>query len=97
MDGIRMVQKQLADILKNQGLVRLETKGQIFDPHQHEAVGFVQEAGPEDEIIDEIEPGYKLHDRLLRAAKVRVRIAPQGQSGPAAGDIAKAERDEEIT
>jgi molecular chaperone GrpE len=74
--GIQLVQKQLNEILKSQGLKRLQTKGQIFDPHQHEAVSHVPEAGREDEITDEIEPGYLLHDRLLRPAKVRVRVKP---------------------
>ena len=71
--GIQMVFKQMNEILKSKGLRRLKTVGEIFDPHQHEAVGFVHESGREDEIVEEIEPGYFLHDRLLRAAKVRVR------------------------
>jgi len=74
--GIQMVQKQLTDILRNHGLTRLETVGEKFDPHRHEAVARVQEKGEEDVIVDELETGYMLHDRLLRAAKVRVRTAP---------------------
>ena len=73
--GIQMVFKQFSENLKSHGLVRLKTVGEKFDPHQHEAVGFVHEAGEEDQIVDEAEAGYKLHDRLLRAAKVRVRAA----------------------
>ncbi len=75
--GIEMVFKQLADILKKQGLVRQQTIGQLADPHQHEVVGHVHEEGKDDEIVEEIEPGYLLHDRLLRAAKVRVRQSPE--------------------
>ncbi|MDD5218651.1 MAG: nucleotide exchange factor GrpE [Candidatus Omnitrophica bacterium] len=92
--GVEMVFKQLADILKNQGLVRLETVGKKFDPHRHEAIGYVQEDGPEDVIVDEIEPGYLLHDRLLRAAKVRVRMTPA--KGPSA-EGAPPSKEEEIT
>ncbi|MDP3920900.1 MAG: nucleotide exchange factor GrpE [Candidatus Omnitrophota bacterium] len=77
VSGVEMVYKQLADILKIQGLKRLETKDAAFDPHLHEAVGYVEEEGKEDTIVDEIEPGYMIHDRLLRAAKVRVRVAPK--------------------
>ena len=84
--GIQMVHKQLGEILKNQGLKRLKTAGEIFNPHHHEAVAFVHEPGKEDEIVDEVEPGYFLHDRLLRAAKVRVR-----RSSPA------EEKQDEIT
>ena len=93
--GIRMVLKQLGEILKNQGLKRLKTVGEIFDPHQHEAVGFVQEPGKENEIVEEIEAGYTLHDRLLRAAKVRVR-ASHPVDPPKSGPTAE-EKQEEIT
>ncbi len=78
--GVQQVQKQLIDILKVHGLTRLSVLGQRFDPHRHEVVGQVAEEGPEDIIVDELEPGYMFHDRLLRAAKVRVRVPPQGTS-----------------
>lgn len=85
--GIQMVFKQLQEILKSQGVERLKTIGEKFDPHQHEAVGHVYEDGPEDVIVAEHEAGYRLHDRLLRAAKVRVRSSsPQDE-----------EKQEEIT
>ncbi len=76
IDGVAQVEKQLLDILKQHGLNKLETAGKSFDPHFHEAVMQVAEDGKEDHIVDELEPGYMLHDRLLRAAKVRVRVAP---------------------
>lgn len=72
--GIQMVVKQFAEVLKSQGLVRVESLGKQFDPHQHEAIGYVKEKGKDHEIIDEIEAGYFLGDKLLRAAKVRVRV-----------------------
>lgn len=71
--GIQMVFKQMTEILKTQGLKRITTVGEIFDPHKHEAVGYVDAPGKEHEIVEEVEAGYFLHDRLLRAAKVRVR------------------------
>lgn len=76
ISGIQMVYKQFVDILKSQGLVRISSLGQTFDPHKHEALAYVPQEGKEEEIIAEIEPGYMLHDRLLRAAKVNVRTAP---------------------
>lgn len=75
--GIEMVYKQLNEILKAQGLKRIKTVGEIFDPHAHEAVAFVQDEGRDHEIVEEVEAGYYLHDRLLRAPKVRVRNSPQ--------------------
>jgi molecular chaperone GrpE len=77
ISGVERVQKQLADILKRHGLKRIETAGQMFNPHLHEVVAHVPEEGKEDQIVDELESGYTLHDRLLRAAKVRVRVSPQ--------------------
>lgn len=77
--GIEMVLKQLQDILKRQGLTRVETVGKKFDPHLHEALAHVEEEGEDEIITDEIESGYMLHDRLIRAAKVRVRKAPENK------------------
>lgn len=75
VSGVQMVQKQLSEILKNQGLKKITTLGEKFDPHRHEAVSFAQEEGPDDIIVAEVESGYMLHERLLRASKVRVRVA----------------------
>lgn len=74
--GIEMVEKQFKDVMKNQGLTEIEALNQVFDPHKHEALGYVEEEGTPDQIVDVIETGYMLNDRLLRAAKVRVRVAP---------------------
>ena len=74
--GIQRVHKQFQEILKNLGLSRIPTDGESFDPHRHEAVAHVEGEGPADQIVDEVEAGYMLHDRLVRAAKVRIRIPP---------------------
>lgn len=81
LTGIQMVFKQLEEILKSQGLRRMKALGELFDPHHHEAVGYVEGKGKEHEIVEEVEAGYSLHDRLLRAAKVRVR-GHQAESSP---------------
>jgi molecular chaperone GrpE len=91
LSGVQRVQKHFTDILKLHGLKRIETAGQMFNPHLHEVVAHVPEEGTEDQIVDELEPGYMLHDRLLRAAKVRIRVLPQ--SRPSASE----EKQEEIT
>lgn len=88
--GVQMVQKQVLDVLKVNGLTRLKTLGEKFDPHLHEVVGHVTEEGEEDRIVDEIQAGYKLHDRLLRAAKVRIRVSPETKA-------ASQEKQDEIT
>ena len=91
--GVQMVSKQLGEILKTQGLKRLKTVGEIFDPNRHEAVGFVHEPGKENEIVQEIEPGYFLHDRLLRAPKVRVR-APHSKNSSVPNPAAHEKQEE---
>lgn len=91
ISGVERVQKQLADILKMHGLKRIETAGQLFNPHLHEVVAHVPEEGTEDQIVDELEPGYTLQDRLLRAAKVRVRVSPQPKTSDS------EEKQDEIT
>lgn len=90
LSGMEMVYKQLAETLKNHGLKKLKTVGEKFDPHLHEAVAFSHDFGPEDRIVEEVESGYLLLDRLLRAAKVKVRM-PAPSSGSA------QEKQEEIT
>lgn len=80
ISGIQMVHKQLLDSLKSQGLTKIQSIGSPFDPHKHEAITHIPEEGPEDVVIQELEAGYMLHDRLLRAAKVTVRVAPASSS-----------------
>ena len=74
--GVEMVSKQFLDTLKKQGLQKFGAVGDTFDPHRHEAVSVLEEAGKDHEILDVIESGYLLQDRVLRVAKVRIRIAP---------------------
>ena len=91
LSGVERVQKQFTDALKLHGLKRVETAGQMFNPHFHEVVAHVPEEGKEDQIVDELEPGFMLHDRLLRAAKVRVRVSPQQKASDS------EEKQDEIT
>ncbi len=72
-DGVQLVQKQLLDVLKTNGLTTIEAVGGPFDPNQHEAV-FATESDdvPEGEVIEEFRCGYQLHDQILRAAQVIV-------------------------
>lgn len=72
LTGIQMVQKQMLEILKNHGLTKVESIGKPFDPHRHEAVGTVDSDKAADQVAEECEAGYLLHERLLRAAKVKI-------------------------
>jgi molecular chaperone GrpE len=73
LEGIRMVLRQLKEALGKVGVREVQTQGLAFDPLRHEAVDIVSVPESEDGmIVEEVQRGYLLHDRLLRPAKVIV-------------------------
>ena len=79
--GMQMIFKELEGLLKKNGITQIESKGKKFDPHLHEAVGYVETKDVhEDVIVDELQKGYKIHDKVLRHAKVRIAKSPTEQS-----------------
>jgi molecular chaperone GrpE len=72
-NGVELINRQLHDALAKLGLKPIPAKGEPFDPRIHEAIEMVDTNEVEDQhIIDELQRGYKLKDRLLRPAMVRV-------------------------
>ena len=79
LSGLEMVRKQMIDELSRQGLEKIESLGQPFDPNLHDAVATEQtDEHPENHVVDVLLDGYKLKDRLLRPAMVRVAARKQG-------------------
>lgn len=71
--GIELIYKQLQDALAKLGVRPVPAKGETFDPHVHEAIEMVETTeAPDHQVIDELQRGYKLKERLLRPAMVRV-------------------------
>lgn len=71
--GIELINKQLHDALVKLGLRPIPAKGEPFDPHLHQAIEMVDtEVEKDQHVLDELQRGYKLKDRLLRPAMVRV-------------------------
>jgi len=71
--GVELIYKQLQDALAKLGVRAVPAKGELFDPHVHEAIEMVETIeAPDHQVIDELQRGYKLKDRLLRPAMVRV-------------------------
>lgn len=69
--GIYLIRSQMEDMLKKRGLQKIELKpGDRFDPSTAEAVTERESDKPPGTIVEEIEPGYRLHEKVLRAAKV---------------------------
>ncbi len=74
--GLELIQRQLAEMLKKRGVTTVDALGGDFDPHLHQAVAYEQVAGArEGEVVDVMAKGYKLGERLLRPALVKVAKA----------------------
>ncbi len=75
-ESFNLVHKQLLDVLSKVGLETIEAEGQEFDPNFHEAVMQTPTSEyPEHTVINELQKGYKLEDRVLRPALVNVATA----------------------
>jgi molecular chaperone GrpE len=73
LQGIRLTLQQLDELLTSQGVSPIESVGTPFDPSLHEAIGHEEsDEHPEDTVVSEIRKGYRLHDRVVRPALVRV-------------------------
>ena len=76
--GVELIHKQFKDALSKLGLEAVEAVGQTFDPHVHEAVTTeATDKHKENTVIEEFQRGYKIGDRLLRPAKVKVASSPE--------------------
>jgi molecular chaperone GrpE len=70
VEGFRIIQRNLQDILRSHGCTEIECVGQPFDPNLHEAVAY--EEGEEGMVVSEHRKGYTMKDKLLRASQVAV-------------------------
>jgi molecular chaperone GrpE len=76
--GIELIDKQFHDALSKLGVEPVPAEGEIFDPNLHQAVQMVDTDEAEDHrVIDELQRGYRIKDRLLRPAMVRVANNPK--------------------
>ena len=72
-DGVKMVVKQLSDVLDKFGMTEIETVGQKFDPELHEAVSHIDDPSKgEQEIVQEYRKGYKIGNKVIRHSMVIV-------------------------
>ena len=71
--GVELIYKQLAELLRKRNVTAIEAKGADFDPHVHQAVASEASTTHRDnEVIEELRRGYRLGERLLRPAMVKV-------------------------
>ena len=83
VEGIRLVERKLRGLLESEGVTPIEAVGRPFDPNLHEAVVHEDTTAPPDNtVIDEVQRGYLLRDRVLRPALVRVANNPAHPAEP---------------
>lgn len=71
--GVQGVVKQFEQTLSNMGIEKVKTIGEVFDPALHEAVGIEDGDGEVEVICEELQPGYRLGDTVIRHAMVKVK------------------------
>ena len=99
VDGVDAVHTKILGVLSHEGVEPIDPKGEAFDPLEHQAVGRVEDTTVYDETVRDVyQKGYRMADRILRAAMVTVtyggpkRPAPEAEA--AAGDADGAPADE---
>ncbi len=76
--GVELIVKQMEETLRNLSVQTIPTVGQAFDPRVHEALGTVErEDLPDHAVAEEIRKGYRIRERMLRPAMVRINSNPK--------------------
>lgn len=80
--GVEMILAHLYETLKEYGVKPIDAEGKLFDPHFHEALMQVENKElPEHTIVEELQKGYLLNDRVVRTAKVKVSKKQEVKNG----------------
>ena len=83
LDGVKLIQRKLMNLLESEGVAAIEAVGAMFNPVEHQALGTVETTQyPPGYVTEAVRPGYRLHDRVLQPAQVMVARQPQGGSQP---------------
>jgi molecular chaperone GrpE len=76
--GVELIVKQMEDVLRQMNVTAIPAVGEQFNPHHHEALGSVErEDLPDQHVAEEIRRGYKIREKLLRPAMVRIVSNPK--------------------
>ena len=94
LSGVDMINLQLRGTLERIGLTEVEAHGQPFDPNLHEAIDSEEHSGPP-HVVAVMQAGYKLHERVLRPALVKVGPQPAQPPAPEAETQREAEPGDE--
>ena len=75
--GVELILKQMEDALRGLQVVPVDSVGGQFDPRVHEALGSIEtKEFPDHQVVEEIRPGYKIREKLLRPALVKIAVNP---------------------
>ncbi len=75
--GVELILKQMEDALRGLNVVAVESVGAQFDPRVHEALGSIEtKEHPDHQVLEEIRRGYKIREKLLRPALVKIAVNP---------------------
>ena len=78
IEGVQLAERKLRGVLESEGVTPIEAVGEPFDPNIHEAVVHEDTADyPDNQVIGELQRGYRLHDRIIRPSLVRVANNPK--------------------
>ena len=92
VDGISLIYRKFKAVLEEQGVRQIDALGEPFDPHFHEAMLFGE--GEEGMVVEEVQKGYMLHDRVLRPTRVKVGKGEEDtEEEPQEGDNGQGNRD----
>ena len=80
LEGIKLIQRKLGNLLESEGVTEIETMGTVFNPVEHEALGTVETSEfPPGYVAEAVRHGYRLHDRVIQPAQVMVAQEPEQQ------------------
>lgn len=95
LEGVRMTLEQFRKVLESFGVKPVESLGAVFNPEFHQAMGqMVSAEQPANTVVQELQKGYTLNDRLLRPAMVMVAKAPEAEVADEATEENETEPDE---
>lgn len=84
LDGVELTERELLKVMEKHGIAKIEPMGQKFDPHQHQAMYEVPDPSvPAGTVVQVVQPGYRLGERMLRPAMVAVSKGGAKAEAPA--------------
>ncbi len=92
LDGVELVHREILGVLAKHAVAEVDAQGKTFDPAVHEAIGQIPDGAVEaNTVLQVLQKGYVIHDRMLRPARVLVSRAPSEQEAAAGGTNAADE------